>query len=118
MTSEYEGRLETFAESCYIFGFRALDILRDIPTLKFKASGVTNVRNQLIIHSGNAKTGVFPQSFGLGGPEGPMLKSARHPGDENKFQDPGLWKNAEEFFKALSVKLHAFPKGPTKTYFF
>jgi hypothetical protein len=107
--------METFAESFYLFAFRALDMLRGVPNLNFSAAGVTNVRNHLIIHSGNEKTGVFPQSFGLGGPEGPTLKNARHPGDENKFQDPGLWKNAEEYCNALSSKLRAFPRGPTKT---
>lgn len=113
--SEYANLLfeaEIFVESFYFVAFRVRETLIRrhsgaylFPDLKgFEATGVRDVRNHLLEHP-EKHGGVLPQCFGLGGHEGPKLKSALRDGDTPDSFDGGLWKNADEFSRNLEELL-------------
>lgn len=90
-----------YAEAFYFFAWRIILItyhhtnpLPGLKGLKKKAKGVRTVRNCLIVHP--EKENILVPSFSWGS-NGPMLKTARPPGDTFEITDRGFWINAQEF---------------------
>jgi hypothetical protein len=82
--AEFEMKLLT--EAFYYFAGRIRTILRNkgipIPGLEtFECVGVRNTRNQLLEHPEGSDSQVSIQSFGWGGPNGPVIKALRY-GDQ------------------------------------
>jgi len=97
--------IEVYTEAFYYFAHRLLKIIQYYPGLeKFKAQGVTLVRNHLIEHP-HGTDGVSAPSFGYGDTNGPAVKPGSFVGDERKIFDAGLYKNAEEFRTNLNAEL-------------
>lgn len=103
--------LRVLLESFYYTAHRIKDIIEDhkhdLPGLhKFKAKGVTDVRNHLVEHPGKVKDkGVLVSSFAAGGPTGPQLKPLKWSLDSRGVLDQGLHQNAKEFDEALRASL-------------
>lgn len=98
-----------YAEAFYFFAWRIILIahhhtnpLPGLKGLKEKAEGVRTVRNSLIVHP--EKENILLLSFSWGS-EGPMLKTARPPGDTFEITDRGFWVNAQEFRDSLEELL-------------
>lgn len=90
-------KIELFTETFYYISHRLKKIIEHYPGLKnIKASGVVNVRNNLIEHP-YGRNGVTSPSFAIGGLNGPVIKAGRSVGQEHISVDAGLYKNAEEF---------------------
>lgn len=99
-----EGReVELLTETFYAFAFRMQEVAQKLPRLKFRAPGVSGVRNHLIIHP-DKKRGKGEFGFYLNGQNGPELKRSGLD-DTNVFHDAGLWLNAEEFVKKILTRL-------------
>lgn len=97
--------LELYTECFYYVSHRLKKIIDYYPGLKeFKPIGVINVRNNLIEHPHGIHGVTFP-SFGLGNPNGPVIKGARTEIEKNKSVDQGLYKNASEFRELLETLL-------------
>lgn len=97
-------------EYFYYCAHRIQDIIsdskNDLPGLiRFKAKGVTMVRNNLVEHPAR-KNGVIVYSY-IVGLSGPKLRPLRWSLDEPGAKDPGLWVNAAEFEKLLNESLEA-----------
>jgi hypothetical protein len=103
-TSIYE--MELYTECFYYVSHRLKKIIDYYPGLKdFKPLAVINVRNNLIEHPHGIHGVTFP-SFGLGNPNGPVIKGARTEEEKNKSVDHGLYKNALEYRELLEAVLH------------
>ena len=94
--------LKLLTESFYYLAGRIRTITkhksRPLPELGvFECEGVRNVRNHLLEHAGGSSSQIFIQSFGSGGPNGPVIKAMRYGGQEQVFPDVGLYQNAEQF---------------------
>jgi hypothetical protein len=102
--------IELWTESFYYVAGRMRTILtngsKPLPGLdSFECVGARNVRNHLLEHPEGRSSGIFTQSFGVGGDQGPTLKIERETGQENIFPDAGLWANAEEIRKNIEALL-------------
>lgn len=94
---------EYYVETFYFIAFRVREILKKknskylFPDLKnFESKGVCNVRNHLLEHP-EKHGGVLTQSFGVGGDNGPVLKSVYSENDRPDSMDKGMWLNVSEF---------------------
>lgn len=104
--------MKLLTESFYYLAGRVRTIVRNpgkpLPGLdSFECEGVRNVRNKLLEHAEGSDSQVSIQSFGSGGPNGPVLKALRYAGQEQVFPDRGLYMNAEEFRENLEKALRA-----------
>jgi hypothetical protein len=100
LVGEMSVEAKVLTEAFYHCAWRIHLVINDksapLPGLSFEAKKIRGVRNQLMVHP---KKGDFAQSFGTGGPRGPILKQGR---PASSFQDEGLYVNAEEFATKLS----------------
>lgn len=104
--------MKLLTESFYYLAGRVRTIIKNpgkpLPGLgSFECEGVRNVRNKLLEHAEGKDSRVSIQSFGSGGPNGPVLKALRYAGQEEVFPDRGLYANAEEFRENLENVLRA-----------
>jgi hypothetical protein len=95
--------VELLTETFYAFAFRLQEVAQKLPRLKFRAPGVSGVRNHLIIHP-DKKLGKGEFGLHLNGQNGRELKPSGLD-DTNVFHDAGLWLNAEEFVKTILTRL-------------
>ena len=98
-------KMKMYLEAFYYFAARIRKIIKSkedpLPFLRsFESKGVRNVRNHLIEHPQT----LIP-SCGYGGQEGPKLRGAHYPGQENCIKDQGFRKNALEFKENLEKVL-------------
>ena len=102
-------QLKLYVEAFYMFAGRVMQFTshdsKPLPGLKFKASGVTLVRNHLIQHPEGANSLNFQQNFGFDPEHGMMLKNGRIPGQPKGFLDKGFTVNCAEFKAALEAAL-------------
>ena len=104
MMADESDELQMYTETFYFFAWRARNSIITLPNLKnFDPTGINRVRNNLIEHP--EQIGVYQQAFGFGGPNGPILKNARHKGFEHLYQDKGLYLNAAEFLEKLEKRI-------------
>jgi hypothetical protein len=104
--------MKLLTESFYYFAGRIRTIIKNrrapLPGLaSFECNGVRDVRNKLVEHPEGNDSQVSTQSFGSGGPNGPVLKAIRNVGQEKVFPDRGLYANAKEFRENLEKVLQA-----------
>lgn len=97
--------LKTYGEAFYYFAFRATQALGSIQgfDLKFDPVGVRNVRNLMLQHP-LSKDGVMVSWWEFGCPEGLILAPGSAVG-QAKWDDKGLYPNAQEFIEKLSARL-------------
>ena len=93
---------ETFYWQCH----RLSSLIRQLPGLsQFQATGVRDVRNNLIEHPENSHSRVLFNSFTWTPELGPQIKAVRPVGSTQVFMDAGLFVNAKQFYDQLSRRL-------------
>ena len=95
-------RIKFYTEALYTHAFRVMDILRHksqpLPGLSgFKAPGVRDVRNHLLVHPEGGSSKIFSQSFQWGPETGSIIKPRRSQEEIGRHNDLGLVHNMSEF---------------------
>lgn len=107
-------RMQFYCERFYEIAHRLVSMVRKrtkdrtfpLPGLEnLSFDNVTIVRNHLLVHPENDDHPIFTQSFIIGGPEGPRIKAFPL---NAKFQDNGLYVNAESVRTEIERKLKKF----------
>jgi hypothetical protein len=103
-------RIEIVTEAFYYSAWRVREVVRSLPGLKsFEATGVRDVRNQLLEHP-EKYDGIIVPSFGISPEFGPRIKPARRQAHARTERDRDLLHHATEFFSNL-VRVLAPPQS-------
>jgi hypothetical protein len=96
---DLKSELEDMLENYYYNAHRVLKLVKKLKGMKnFKCAEISIVRNKLIEHANDGEL----YSFGWG-TEGPKIRPLRRANAE--WKDEGLFKNTEQFLKALNDQL-------------
>lgn len=86
--------MQIFTDCAYLLAWRASGAIDKLPGLNgFKPVGVRDVRNKLIEHVDGKDIGILMNSFGWGGPQGPVVRAIRTEDKKDLFPDAGLFVN-------------------------